>query len=593
MLTTFGLPSSLKTASLEKAFCVKPSAERRFTHHEIVVGRISKEEGDQTFFDVTIKDESFLLAVFSGLAFKNKGKILFSLDSLCDCTFQDEILRSYMSSMVKKVPEIWDARIYELLKNGIGLVNLWDTSLNKRTRPFLECIASCLKRSFLWLFVDLDEDLHNLHTAPESTNGDEKSMQWRSRIEYLLRTCQLCKNSQYMDDEKSKVCTIFATYSSKKVQNREEDKKFLRKKMKNAAKQIGCRRLIDLDIVLIDKEGDESYFKKLPGSKLKKLYEKVQRKPIQIPLSWILLRGHFKDSPDFYITYNELKEKAFECGFSNEEEINKFCSFFNSFGSIFDLRQVTKDLNFIIVQPSKFLSLMDLILEPKEDGIITLKEDDNRNEFVVMEILVSLALALKPESLQTNNSDHTYYVRSIRMGNRKMYNSYSPGAVQFILSMGSPRVDFALRMARYLLENLPKPEFDLSAIEHINSIAIKTTAEDDSKLHVVLASQGDVVEISITGWQESINKHADNICKTIVKGTKHIIPDEITVSPDVQYHFAIQCKHEKLKGITPFFPFQVRHVLPFERICKECEEEIKDLRVIESLNKALKEVGKT
>ena len=46
-----------------------------------------------------------------------------------------------------------------MLIHGVWFINMWNTSLNKTTRPFLESFSSFYTRSIMWLFIDLERDL--------------------------------------------------------------------------------------------------------------------------------------------------------------------------------------------------------------------------------------------------------------------------------------------------------------------------------------------------------------------------------------------------------------------------------------------------
>ena len=139
------------------------------------------------------------------------------------------------------------------LKHGIRLVNLWDVSINESIRPFLETISCCFTRNRMWLFIDLDEDVEQLQIPLKTKDDTKLKMQWRSRMQYLLRMCQMCKHTTASTkDGYKKFCTVFAIHKnplnastvstvSTLIQN-------LKDELENAAKQMGVENILNLEI---------------------------------------------------------------------------------------------------------------------------------------------------------------------------------------------------------------------------------------------------------------------------------------------------------------------------------------------------------
>ena len=74
----------------------------------------------------------------------------------------------------------------------------------------------------------------------------------------------------------------------------EENVKNLKLECQEAARQMGVDRLIDFEIVPVDKENETA---KPLQSKLKMCYIQVESK--QVPFSWILLHGSLIDHKSF------------------------------------------------------------------------------------------------------------------------------------------------------------------------------------------------------------------------------------------------------------------------------------------------------
>ena len=255
LITVSGLPQTGKTTSLQKAFDLMSAEETRFSHHEIVASGFGMNKPIMTLN--VRRDTSFLFGLQSGLKYNHKKAsfihqntegVTIALKQYLTCVLRylqnQQNKTNTVSNMSKDRtviseqdnPHVLDNRskgttptseldnqriqasdfgpptespyeistheLEQVLFHGVGFVNIWDTVVDKTIRPFLETFGSFYTRSVLWLFVDLERDLKDIHLPPEVIEVDSKAFKWRSQIEYLLRQCQMCKHSQYKKVQK-------------------------------------------------------------------------------------------------------------------------------------------------------------------------------------------------------------------------------------------------------------------------------------------------------------------------------------------------------------------------------------------------------
>ena len=578
MLLACGLSNKIRKEYLQLGF--KTKKQEDFTCHEFVIGGIRKSQ-EMYLEETHLADESCLYGLLSGLTLNPFVKL-----SLEDKSWTNWQSNPYVSDVAKWIYEHQNDPNKTLLAQGLGLFSLWDFPLDKAVRPFVECFHNRLARSLLWLFFDL-EDLDNYHHSPPHYPNDAKdpgSLKWRSKIEYILRNCHLCKDSIYAGGKK-KVVKIIATSSSASIDESKITE--LKQILKNGAEQMGCKKLIDFDIIFISKEANR-HTKNSPEYLQKHMNSIIRSLPMEtIPLAWLFFRGYLHiHYPKWYIEYDELKEKASKFNV----DVEKFCEFFESIGTLFDVRKVSLNTNYIIVKPVEFLKLLSRSFHVHK-GNPKVSSSTSVPDRVMLDILVAVALALNPNQ----DSDCYYYIPPLRMGKdqqRRRLDSYIPGAVQVIVSIQAPRVNMTLNLANYLLNKVPSSEF--VEMEEINCIGIRIS---NAGLTVQLASQGDVMEVRFTEVHKNVtHKELTKTCKIIVNGIKEFMMKKVQAQKSgdtsIRYHFAIPCNKEAARVETPYIPHQMRHVLPIkiDQLCAECAvEETNCKTVLDAWNKALED----
>ena len=465
----------------------------------------------------------------------------------------------------------------ESLIHGVGMTNLWKFDIDNSIRPFLETLGSCFTRNRMWLFIDLERDVPNL-TLPI----DLPNLQWYSRMQYLLRMSQMWRHAKSNSGLKMPI-TIFAVHHEISIHEIEKNINTLQQEIETVAGQMGVKNFFDLEIKRINLEENE---KEGIRSTFENILNHLEKE--EIPLSWVFLRSSLTEHANFYITHDELQQKAAECNI-NSPDLAKFCEFFTSYGSIFDIRQINETSNYVIVKPSDFLNHLEPLFqgEKTEDGILT---SHDHNTAVVMQILSSVCLALPHPyltHLSTNSKPNSYYIPSVQTTNTK--TSCTPGAVQLVLSTESPRINLQLEVTKQLLDNMQNASLSFAPTEYFNSITVIT--EGDVSTGIILTFQGDVTEIMFQNIDVISDSQLEELCSSIVESLQEMFTKKTKHLIGIRYHFAILCKKDLLPKSLAYNVYRKRHVLPITILCEDCKTDIINKRIIKAWNSALEKVS--
>ncbi len=603
LLTVTGFPKSGKTTAITEAFYLPEGNEKQtFAHHELIASGVPTITKKIKLF-ATKRDRSFKYGVQAGLM-KVSAKVSFVEPIENDqCSFRDIHLQSHLLLMAKHIQERQKLSLQKKkkkknmtrqleceLKHGIHLVNLWDVSINESIRPFLETISCCFTRNRMWLFIDLDEDIEQLQIPLKTKDDTKLKMQWRSRMQYLLRMCQMCKHTTASTkDGYKKLCTVFAIHKnplnastvSTLIRN-------LKDELENAAKQMGVENILNLEIktTCLD-ELNTSMFRRT----MKTTLHHIEKK--EIPLSWLFLRSSFIDHPTYYITLNEFETKARECKIKTSA-LTEFCDFFTSFGSIFDIRRICKDSKYIIVKPFAFLSrLQELYGEKVKRGLISTPQ--NEEQKVLMEILASVGITWFMEG------PNKYYIPSLS-DTGKIERQNIPWALQLVVSMQAPKMNLDVELPQKIHEKLNlckettyRAQFALT--EYTNSVAF--TIQNDITAKLMVTFQGDITEITFkdefikkTQEDKDAQMHIKKLCIEIIKAIQEMFQEK---SESTRYNFAIICKadsHSKINVACN--AYRKRHILPKYSLCEKCTEDTlysQNKHIIRAWSKALENVS--
>ena len=156
-----------------------------------------------------------MLLTFTGLPNSKKSKALNKLAPVINndnnplgFSHDQFVVRGFGTANEKQYEHVKPGFPIESLGSDNGLMNIWDLCVNRTVIPFLYRFCGHILRNYMLLFLDLDRDIDYLHEPPSV--HDPLVMNWRSRIQYLVRSCQLSKGNKKKFPCKKK---IFATYS--------------------------------------------------------------------------------------------------------------------------------------------------------------------------------------------------------------------------------------------------------------------------------------------------------------------------------------------------------------------------------------------
>ena len=482
-------------------------------------------------------------------------------------------------------------RLNKLLPEGIALINIWDIAINKMVHNFITSLQGLLYNSHAWLFLDMDRDLQNLDKPSDIAQDRDQSvlMKMHPRLQHLLCSSRMCE-SKY--GNRKNVCTIFAKHDGTSNNELKQKVTNLEAKVKQTAKHIiGVSSFIEqkIESMSLNNSGisDESS---------NRLYQKFQQVVYEtpyedVPLSWVFLRSLFYRPQKIFILKSELKKKAIECGM-DDESLKKFCEFYTSFGSIFDLSLINPGYSYVIVKPMGFLRTLDMLLYPEDsicqkypsimNGIFpekACKEVFGESCPVFMEALVSVNLATRVSSSyldipDLDPNDIYYFIPLSRKGNLIM--EADPTAVHLIINIDAPHVFQQTTFTKYLLRSLQKPK--LVQCDNPNQIIITETT---TGITVTLVSHSPATKISIS-------QANPGVCSLILKAYGKIA--EGCKIGTMIYKFVMICAKSGVPDVRRI-PSCQYHILPDDELCDECKKAGRVNDQLKAWNKALREVG--
>ena len=443
----------------------------------------------------------------------------------------------------------------------------------------------------MWLFLDLERDLESLHKPPDITNDSSLFMKWRPRLHYLLRSCMI---SEDKEKKRKRVCTIFATHKAQSKLELDEKAKMLEDNVQPAAKHIGVSSLLEekIETLNLDVQDDSQ-----------RLYQKFQRiiseTPFEdIPIAWIFLRSMFYRFDWISIPQEDLKIMAKKCGM-DDESLKKFCKFYMSFGSVFDLSLINPKYQYVIVKPIRFLKKLDTLLKPDEDirreyptiafGIVPkaacLDLFDGHSS-AYMEALISLDLAVEvtrhnlelPDEKIPIDDNVFYYIPLTRA--KALNITPDPKSIHVITSINTPHIFKQAAFTKYFLQLLP--QFKLVPSEMRNQTIMKDPSTGTT---VTLVSHSPAIRLQLS-------KPDEHVCSCIVQAFEKIAENARSQGITVEYKFVKICTESSLKNVQSI-PSSQYHILPDDKLCTECNETSteEDAKLLKAWNKALTEVS--
>ena len=607
LLTFGGLPQSGKSAILQHILGrqSKPLSTSSFSQHQLIASGIKSNIRFAEVHTNTI----FFYGIQSGfhhnLLMQGRTPAFNSPETATDGAYQlfkDEILTSNVHALYDFLRQNFDKErnqsrmrtLEKVLPSGVAIGNIWELAVSRTILRFLECFRGHLYNNYMWLFLDLNRDIPNLHLPPEGTQG--AAMIWRSRLQYLLRSSCL---SEDLSSKRVKVCKIFALHDGNHSQVELKAKMLsLYTRCKDAAKQAGLSHLIDFDVIPINQSSST-----LQAEFLEKATQLLQQQvqPVNIPISWIFLCSSFQAQKSIFLTHTDLEQKAKECGIT-QDNLPKFIKLFTSFGYIFDIKLIDKQSEYIIVKPVDFLKRLNVLFKHRDISICTfevlsLEHAKSRDMFgeeanIFLDVLTSVGLAAKVPSsrlsavtnfkapVTTNPS--LYYIPFARVGDP--ITGCRKGAVQMISSMQAPAMNMQIAFASELLDCLSHSV--LVPVKEMNVTAIQARPSKDP-IEIQIVVQGDVIEL--IPESNGNNEDMDIVCSSIVKAAHNIALKRAKRGGKVKYHFAVVCANDNHQKIS-YNIHHRRHILPKEKFCPECSQKDFFVKEILSWNKALLEV---
>ena len=470
------------------------------------------------------------------------------------------------------------------LPEGLGLVNIWDMASSNTAHHLLSALEGYLYNSFMWLFVDLDDDLEKLDENFEIERDGTVFSKQRPRLHYLLRSCWSTKSNR---KERREVCTMFAKHRERgpaPVTTRGDKIKALKDKVQPLAKHIGVSMLLEDWIESINLDHNHV-----------RLHDKFQRilsdetPCVKVPIAWLFLRSLFYRFKKTFVRKDDLKEMASECGM-DEGSIKGFCEFFTSFGSIVDLSLVDSDYQYVIVKPVTFLKSLEefffwrlkLCQEYPTMHYGIVPEKACREYFkddwpIFMDALVCLNLATRvatrslempPDAPLVRRSNY-YYIPLCCTG--PLFEDPDPLSVHILTNIDTPHFFKQVSFSEQLLDTLPQPV--LVPCKHMNQTVIKDLSTNTT---ITISSHIPAIKLQV----DNANKE---ICTIIVQATQKIA--EKSLIP-VKYKFVRFCAKSHIENVESL-PSAEYHVLPDGGDhCKKCRD---NKKVDNALMRAWKE----
>ena len=558
----------------------------------------------QTFSaPVTSSQTLFNYALLSGLLSSSSNELDFRmLQEGNIAEGDDNPLNNFYNSFVKFAKEEYEkinnvSGIFseDALRSGISLINIWDISINKALFSFLKCYNGCFENGYMCLFIDLERDSPQLHHPPEIDEDIEGSqeMMWRSRLHYLLHSCKVVSN-------RTNVCKIFARCSSEKSIENDRLKGNVEDVCKFAAKQIGVDDRVNFDVILFDPLEDDADKKVLKHFRDMMLPQNQKR----IPVSWVFLRGALNTMKKIIINNLELQAVANGTLNFSEVELDEFCRFYSSFGSIFYIKQ--NDSSLIIIKPIEFIKKLNTLYTyaassaAENDplircGIVTQKtavKFFGQNVALYLNALESVNLAVKVnassiakvnvvlnERKEANNI--CYFIPSIRNG--EPVKTLSFNSVHLYVDIMAPIVNLDVAITASLLRNVPNAM--LIPVEKMNVTCLSVLSTETL---ISITCLGDIIEFetgNVKNKEElpQVCEHILTACEVAVKMYSKM------TKPKIKYNFGVLCENDDYTDVT-YNIYHLRHTLPDHFLCDDCfEEGILDYQV-EAWNTALEKV---
>ena len=630
-----GLPKCSKSDCLAELLCKivprsrddamtnenKNAPTAGISYYELAaVGLSPAPFGRLTYSETTIHT-CYLYAIQSALAqlyYTHGQEIKYCRDPLAK-VFNDDKLNDHFHKMFDSLAKEQDqesssppTKWKRSIPNGIALINVWDVGMNKAVFHFLPALRGHLDNSYLWLFLDLDRDANDLYTPPhlpenkfDKTRKDKDFiMQYRSRIEYLLRPAKLAKS---ISSDREDVCTVFGVHSGTYEQTQLD---CLIEEIQNTSVQANLATVVNTKKVTPINPTDDKC-REVLKRKADEIIGAGLESTIQIPFASIFLRSLYYGVDKMYIKKSELKAKA-ELLNITDDEFEMFCRVFMSLGSIIDVNRIDETSEYVILRPTDFIRGLDKIFYPNEIdptvpnyidklGVVTestamqifepgkklmpdkvFQQGDHK---LFMDVLVSvdLAVRLKSHQIAIENTKFTeveenediYYIPHARTSRPNL--ECQPTALHLLYRTNSPIRQLQVLFARSLLEIEPNSQLVFKEASPAN---VTTFRVNSSQASFEMWYLGETVAFLPLAADE-------NTCAVIIQTCHHMMKSNWKCE---KYNFAVMCSKD-LRPKTPSRLRRTRHLLPNSTLCETCVEQGRLDKMLRVWNTTLKDVS--
>ena len=543
-------PTSLTHSEVTKQTCYQPASQSALKHiyygQEIKFLDSSAEKREIVFDDEDLNRHFY--TVFDSLAEDQKRELSTPLS---------------------------DTKWNGSIPNGIALINIWGIGMNKAVYHFLPALWGHLDNSYVWLFLDPDldvKDLYNTPSLPENNKSKDKIVEYRSRMEYLLHPAMLAKSSS--DEDRLDVCSVFGVHSGA-WEKRQLDN--LIEHIRNASAQANLATVINTEEVTPINPKDDKCWEVLKGKADKIIGEELESAK-KVPLASIFLRSLYYGLDKMYIKKSELKAKAKLLSIT-DDEFERFCKVFTSFGSIIDVSLIDTRSDYVILQPTVFIRCLDKIFYPDTIdskvamcGIVTKStamEIFNTDHEFFMDVLVSVDLAVRLESHQiviesiedVKEDIEYYYIPDVRTTAPNL--ECRPSALHLLYSTNSPLRHLQVLFARALLKIKTDSQLVFKNASPVNITTFKTfkTSQPQVAVNFEMRYLGEAVQFRVPPEADS------DICAAIIRSCHDMMKS--SKFGYEKYNFAFMCS----KDPNPNTPSRLRHMhhlLPNKTLCEAC-----------------------
>ena len=579
-------------------------------YYELAAVGLPPAPFDRLTYSETTQETCYLYAIQSALKhlyYPQGQEIKFHDPSAGkrDVDFDDEDLNRHFYQMFESLTKdqhspLSDTQWEKSIPSGIALINVWDIGLNKSVFHFLPALWGHLDNSYLWLFLDLGRDrkeLYNTPNLPKSMLYKAKDliMPYRSTMEYLLHPAMLAKSSSGAD--RRDVCSVFGVYSDIFEKNQLDG---LTEDIEDASIQADLATVINTKEVIPVNPKDPNCWEVLKRKADETIGAQLDS-TVKVPLASIFLRSFYYGVDTIYIKKIELEAKAKLLNIK-DDEFERFCKVFTSFGSIIDVSLIDKGSDYIILRPIDFIRGLDNIFYPNTNdpkvakcGIVTTStamEIFNADHKFYMDVLVSadLAVSLNENQITTKSSEFPlvdenaheeyYYLPNVRTSPPD--SECHPSSLHLLYSTNSPLRQLQISFTKALLEIKPNSKLVLTETSPIN---ITTFRVISSHTRVVVDFEmmyfGEAVEFRVPPTAD------EDICAAIIQSCHQMMKNEWGCD---KYNFAVMCsKNPKLN--TPPQLHRKCHLLPNTKLCETCMSEYGLHKILSIWNTTLRKVS--